>query len=82
MSNQTLFAKCAQKTCVQDPLVTDSEGGEIRWEHKIPRPKQQSSVHFVMANILMKENIQSNHTEYICVFIVPKNSKFPKLLLG
>ena len=29
MSNQALFAKCAQKICVQGPLVTDSEGGEI-----------------------------------------------------
>ena len=29
MSNQALFAKCAQEICVQGPLVTDSEGGEI-----------------------------------------------------
>jgi transcription initiation factor TFIIB len=29
MSNQSLFEKCAQKICVQGPLVTDSEGGEI-----------------------------------------------------
>jgi len=29
MSNQTRFAKCAQEICVQGPIVTDSEGGEI-----------------------------------------------------
>ena len=29
MSNQALFAKCAQKICVEGPLVTDSDGGEI-----------------------------------------------------
>lgn len=29
MTNQALFAKCPQETCVQGPLVTDSEGGEI-----------------------------------------------------
>ena len=32
MSNQALFAKCAQETCVQGPLITDSEGGEITCE--------------------------------------------------
>ena len=29
MSNQAFFGKCAQETCVEGPLVTDSEGGEI-----------------------------------------------------
>jgi len=29
MSNQALFAKCAQKICVKGPLVTDNDGGEI-----------------------------------------------------
>lgn len=29
MTNQALFVKCSQETCVQGPLVTDSEGGEI-----------------------------------------------------
>jgi len=29
MSNQALFEKCAQEICVQGPLVTDCDGGEI-----------------------------------------------------
>jgi transcription initiation factor TFIIB len=29
MNDQALFAKCAQETCVQGPLMTDIEGGEI-----------------------------------------------------